>query len=113
MLRVRREPTPPAAAEFVQAALACRGIRRVHRKGDGRLQVISVSAGLTIWVGETVYWRDGNGGYTHHRLSDLCDAIEHIVAHHEVLAQSRTAGRIVDAEKRALTSSAPSSEPLS
>lgn len=86
--RIRRGPSPTDAAEVIRAALADRGIRRVHRSGDGRLQVLSVRAGLTVWVGETIYWRRDHGGYTHRRLNDLSDAIEHIVARHEALALS-------------------------
>jgi hypothetical protein len=84
----RRTLSPPDAAELVRAAMADRGIHRVHRDGDGHLQVLSVRAGLTVWVGETIYWRGDNDGYIHHRLCDLVDAVESIVARHEVLAFS-------------------------
>jgi anti-sigma regulatory factor (Ser/Thr protein kinase) len=78
--------SPTDAAEFVGAALAGRGIHRVHRSGDCRLQVLSVRAGLTVWVGETIYWQGDGGGHIHHPLCDLFDAVESIIARHEVLA---------------------------
>jgi hypothetical protein len=78
-------PTPQAAAELLHTELESRGIGPVYRNGDSRLQVISVRAGLTVWVGQTIHWQNDTGGYTHRHLSDVSDAVEYIIARHEAL----------------------------
>jgi hypothetical protein len=83
--------TPLVAADTLYAALTARGIDRIYRRGDGRLQVISVRTGLTVWVAETIHWRNDNGGYVHRHLDDVSDAVEHIVARHETLGLPRPA----------------------
>lgn len=85
----RRSPTPPEMADVLAGGLAARGIDRLYRQGDARLQVISVGAGLTVWVAKTIHWRDSSGGYTHRHLADVDDAIEDIVARHETLGLPR------------------------
>jgi hypothetical protein len=89
----RHRPTPPATAKALYAALAARGIDRMYRNGDDRLQVISVRTGLTVWVAESIRWRDENGGYIHRDLSDVGDAVEYIVVRHETLGLRRPAHR--------------------
>jgi hypothetical protein len=82
---VRSRPTPRAAADALHAELAARGFDRIYRHGDGRLQVLSVHNGLTVWIGNIFYWRDATGGYRHRALEDVVDTAEQIISRGEEL----------------------------
>jgi hypothetical protein len=83
------QPSPHAAAELLHATLSARGIGHIYRRCDDRLQVISVRAGLTIWVGETFSWQADAGQYVHQPLCDIADVTEKIVDRYERLGRSR------------------------
>jgi hypothetical protein len=78
-------PTPYIAAELLHAALTARGIDHLYRHRDDQLQVISVRSGLTVWVGETFSWRDGDGRYITQPLGDITHVTEQIVERYEQL----------------------------
>jgi anti-sigma regulatory factor (Ser/Thr protein kinase) len=86
--RARRGTSPLVAAERLHAELAARGIDRMYRNGDDRLQVISVRSGLTVWIADTISWQDGSGHYLHRDLWNVAETAEKVIEVHEHLTRN-------------------------
>ncbi|MFF4242623.1 hypothetical protein ACFYYL_42730 [Actinomadura geliboluensis] len=73
---------PVAAADRLAAALRARGVPTTRRSDDSGISVLTAGT-VNIWVEPEVFsWNNGQG-YTREPLSDLQEAAERIVSHHE------------------------------
>ncbi|MFC5753936.1 ATP-binding protein [Actinomadura rugatobispora] len=78
------------AAEDLHALLVQRGIRRLIRRNERGLSVLSVERDLTVWCeGGSFHWRVPGGGFARVPRSDLTEACEQIVQLYEILSRER------------------------
>ncbi|GAA2401519.1 hypothetical protein GCM10010191_06000 [Actinomadura vinacea] len=81
------------AAEDLHALLARRGLRRLIRRNERGVSVLSVKENLTVWCeAGSFQWRVPGGGSTRLARSDITEACEQIVQLHETLTYERAAG---------------------
>ena len=78
------------AAEDLHALLVGRGIRRLIRRNERGVSVLSVRRDLTVWcAGGAFHWRVPGGGFARMPRTDLTEACEQIVEIYEALSHTR------------------------
>ncbi|XVQ14661.1 ATP-binding protein [Spirillospora sp. CA-255316] len=78
------------AAEDLHALLVRRGIRRLIRRNERGVSVLSVKQDLTVWCeGGSFHWRVPGGGFARLPRADITEACEQIVELYESLSRER------------------------
>jgi hypothetical protein len=78
------------AAEDLHALLVRRGIRRLIRRNERGVSVLSVKQNLTVWCEEgSFHWRVPGGGLARMPRADITEACEQIVELYETLSCER------------------------